>query len=86
MVQVMPYELELRMVSTATYRGGKMINLCLLILTGCYAEPPKEGIRFERYEIKVDDRFSVKAELGELEVPENRLKPDGNKITLQFVP
>lgn len=63
-----------------------MIGLCLMCLfTGCSWDLPKEALQIKPYEIKVDENFSIKAELGELEVPENRSKPSGNKITIHFV-
>ncbi len=64
-----------------------MINLFLILfLNGCSADLSREeGIRFVPYNIQIENGPVIRADLGKLEVPENRSKPNGSKVTLHFV-
>jgi len=64
----------------------KLLCLLLFVVSSCSAKVTQnDPIQFESYEIKVDKGFSIKAELGKLEIPENRAVNNNQKITLHFV-
>ena len=59
----------------------RMLFVCLLFALGTSAQPAK----FTPHEYVSSDGTKVNAELGEINVPENRSKPGSRTITLRFV-